>query len=194
MMSFNCRKCWGWITVSSLFLVSCTWVDHSPVDYRTEKVAWGDCQFGEQFVLLEDVFLLNVDREIKHFERLALSPAMSSEANNIGRMHLTPYSVQQYRESPSNVVRRSVGGEVRTDAIDVRGIVDAGTMLECDEVRKFDVIAGTLAKGTTYRRFAKILEGEFAGVVADMADLTDYCCEIDGYDVMNLDRRIARKL
>jgi hypothetical protein len=166
------------LLVVCLSLAGCARVTHRVSTERVEH--WGAYEPGAEYELLMDVFLLRPDSEIEYYtdtgkwrnkpsQRLALVPP--GEVPQRAGLYTSPKSIMAYEKDPEGAVQRTYGSGTIVFYDDVVGIVRAGTRLRC--VRLDRHLGGSFMTGAGiwHTLYAEILDGGFAGKVADIEDL-----------------------
>lgn len=180
------------LAAAFFLLVSCFRVRSIDVTSEISPELWGDCGNGVVFSLTEDVFIVFLSGdEYLGIEGLALSPSLEFNAGR-GKEHLTPHSIEEYLRNPTNQVTMVVGGQARTELIDVRGVVTRGTRLKCSFIKKLSASAlFPVVTGSTLHRYGIILDGDFKDEEVEIGDLQEYCCDVDDLPVYNLDKSLT---
>lgn len=113
----------------------------------------GEYQLGQQYELLMDVFLIQVDN---WSERLVLTP--EGQLPQCAGLYIAPNSVAEYYENPDSW----------QDVMDVIDVINAGTHIECMMVRKH----GTPLWGSSTTTFAEIKDGPYKSTIVDITDIS----------------------
>jgi hypothetical protein len=144
---------------------------HYTSDVSGNEGLWGGYQYQKNYKLLRDVFLKRSSQGMAPWGRLVLVPEASLKGHP-GRHESSPESIAVYEANPQAAVVRDLGDFKYK--IDVVGIVRRGTRLRTirlDKHKGFSWFFGYVEDLTPY---AEILDGEYAGKVVDITDISIY--------------------
>lgn len=149
-----------------ILLQSCVNFRHEITDNKT---AWFPYEIGKDYVLKEDVFLMQVDSGLES-KRLALVP-VSDEARS-GGFYSTPKSINDYNKNPKEASRIHL--EHGYFEIIVVAVIKAGTTFTPSRIMQnagWDLWFGNHTFNTIY---GKITNGEYKGEEVDILDISKF--------------------
>ncbi|MEK7635076.1 MAG: hypothetical protein AAB446_01435 [Patescibacteria group bacterium] len=143
-------------------------------DVSLSKNLWGGYEYQKEYVLEQDVFLMSLDKlSGTAGERLAIVPEKSFHGRSFARMNSSPNTIAEYKQNPEKASKI-----ILTDGsfypIEVKGILKKGTRFQTyklEEHYQYSLFGYDLLDKNLYY-YVKIIDGEFAGAIATIEDIS----------------------
>jgi len=138
-------------------------------DVSNHREWWGGYEYKQEYVLLNNVFLLTDDTK-----KFFLVPDRSVLKN--AGIKSTPKSIEEYRNSPNQIGKNFEDKWKDTKSNRVIGVVDAGTRIKCIRLEKLDGISIWWGFVSGLDIYAEILDGQFANYEVNVRDVSTFNC------------------
>lgn len=122
-------------------------------DVSCEKELWYDYSYNGRYELKVDVFLRERDTSLP--SKLVLVPPRNKTKGVYTLHYSAPSSVNEYEADKDSWT-------------DIKGVVSAGTTIQCIKLIKYS----TIGYGNSLYIFAKIVDGPYSGIEAEISDLS----------------------
>jgi len=138
-------------------------------DVSLSNDLWGGYEYHKEYILERDVFLIFVTSGMAG-DRLALAPEGAFQGTSYGKLFAVPDTIKAYESDPKSAIINRIGSDMYVDGI--QGVVRKGTRFQTHRLEKhygYNMFYG-YANGLT--PYVKILDGEFAGSIATIEDIS----------------------
>lgn len=139
-------------------------------DVTRDASAWFSYKHRDIYEIHRDIFLIRVETGLD-LKRFALTP--DSALRQVAGLYIAPRSINGYEKDPEGSKVRTYRG--RRYEVDVVGIVRAGTMVQCDQLLRHTAYTLWYKKQIDYTVYGTILNGQFAGTLVDIDDISTFC-------------------
>jgi hypothetical protein len=143
------------------------------VDRTKSTDLWKPFEYGREYGLREDVFLIKLDENSKSNE-IAMVPSTESRESSLSGYersgyYSAPASIEAYQKDP--IVSTTRDYKYFTNRINVAGIAIAGTKLQPCRLDRFYQFSLWYGAQTTIKRYATLKSGAFSGTLVEIEDL-----------------------